>query len=52
MQVIPLPAIGSPQDTSRIFDVSINPLVRLRTIEAGEFEGLLVIWLTVSIIKM
>lgn len=44
MQVNPLPTIESPQDTSRIFDVSIDPLVRLRTIEAGEFEDIVCQW--------
>ncbi len=44
MDVIPLPAIEAPRDTSRIFDVSINPLDRLRTIEAGEFEDIVCQW--------
>ncbi|GAE02573.1 hypothetical protein CBO05C_2263 [Clostridium botulinum B str. Osaka05] len=44
MNVNPLPNIEPPQDTSRIFDVSIDPLVRLRTIEAGEFEDIVCQW--------
>ena len=44
MNVIPLPTNQPIQDTSRIFDVSINPLDRLRTIEAGEFEDIACQW--------
>lgn len=44
MNVIPLPHIEPPKDTSRIFDLSIDPLVRLRTIEAGEFEDIACQW--------
>lgn len=44
MNVIALPNIEPPQDTSRIFDVSIDPLVRLRTIDAGEFEDIACQW--------
>lgn len=44
MDIIPLPSIKPPQDTSRIFDVSIKPLVRLRNVEAGEFEDIVSEW--------
>ncbi|QEH69965.1 ABC-three component system protein [Cellulosilyticum sp. WCF-2] len=44
MDVIPLPNNEVPRDTSRIFDLSIDPLVRLRTIEAGEFEDIVCQW--------
>jgi hypothetical protein len=44
LNVIPLPNIEPPKDTSRIFDVSIDPLVRLRIIESGEFEDIVCQW--------
>lgn len=44
MNSIPLPPVEPPQDTSRIFDVSINPIDRLRTIEAGAFEDIVCQW--------
>lgn len=44
MNVIPLPHIGPPKDTSRTFDLSIDPLVRLRSIEDGEFEDIACQW--------
>ncbi|MDD3404617.1 MAG: restriction endonuclease [Hespellia sp.] len=44
MNTIPLPSVEAPQDTSRIFDVSIKPLDRLRTIESGEFEDIVCQW--------
>lgn len=44
MNIIPLPTVEPPKDTSRIFDVSINPLDRLRTIDAGEFEDIVCQW--------
>lgn len=44
MNVIPLPHIGPPKDTSRIFDLSIDPLIRLRSIEDGEFEDITCQW--------
>lgn len=44
MNVIPLPTTEPPKDTSRIFDLSIDPLVRLRSIDAGEFEDIVCQW--------
>lgn len=44
MKVIPLPIIELPKDSSRIFDLTIDPLVRLRTFESGEFEDIACQW--------
>lgn len=44
MKIIPLSVNNNPKDISRIFDSSIDPLVRLRTIEAGEFEDIACEW--------
>ena len=44
MNTTPLPNIGPPKDTSRIFDTTIDPLVRLKTISAEEFENIECEW--------
>lgn len=44
MNVIPLPINETPKDASRIFDLTIDPIVRLRTIESGEFEDIACEW--------
>ncbi|OPD38849.1 hypothetical protein AL714_00335 [Clostridium botulinum] len=44
MNVIPLLLNENPKDTSRIFDLTIDPIVRLRTIESGEFEDIACEW--------
>lgn len=44
MNTTPLPNIAPPQDTSRIFDTTIDPLVRLKTISAEEFENIVCEW--------
>lgn len=44
MNVIPLLISEAPKDTNRIFDLTIDPLVRLRTIESGEFEDITSEW--------
>lgn len=44
MKVIPLIVSETPRDTSRIFDTTIAPIVRLRTIESGEFEDIACEW--------
>ena len=44
MKTIPLSVDNNPKDVSRIFDSTIDPLVRLRTIEAGEFEDIASEW--------
>lgn len=44
MNVIPLLVNENPKDMSRIFDLTIDPIVRLRTIESGEFEDIACEW--------
>jgi hypothetical protein len=44
MKTFPFPSPSASKDTSRIFDTTIDPLVRLRTIEAGEFEDIACEW--------
>ncbi|MFF2093330.1 ABC-three component system protein [Paenibacillus sp. NPDC058174] len=44
METIPVAPPRASIDTSRIFDTSIDPLVRLRIIEAGEFEDIVCEW--------
>ncbi len=44
MKVEPLPNLEPPKDSSRIWDLTIDPLVRLSTIEAGEFEVIACEW--------
>ena len=44
METIPVAPPRASIDTSRIFDNSIDPLVRLRIIEAGEFEDIVCEW--------
>ncbi|KAF6583125.1 ABC-three component system protein [Paenibacillus sp. EKM211P] len=44
MKTNPVPMLEIPNNTSRIFDTTIDPLVRLRTIEAGEFEDIACEW--------
>lgn len=44
MHTTPLPNVAPPQDTSRIFDTTIDPLVRLKTISAEEFENIVCEW--------
>lgn len=44
MEIIPIQTPEVPKDTSRIFDTTIDPLVRLRTIESGEFEDIACEW--------
>lgn len=44
MNTIPLPTIAPPQNTSRIFDTSIDPLNRLKIISAEEFENIVCEW--------
>ena len=44
MNTEPLPNIAPPQDTSRIFDTTVDPLVRLKTISAEEFENIVCEW--------
>lgn len=44
MNVVPITVPQSSRDTSRIFDNTIDPLVRMRTIEAGEFEDIACEW--------
>lgn len=44
MKTVPIPTTEIPKDTSLIFDTTIDPLVRLRTIETGEFEDIVCEW--------
>lgn len=44
MKIVPIPTPEITKDTSRIFDTTIDPLVRLRTIESGEFEDIVCEW--------
>lgn len=44
MNIIPLPVNETPKDISRIFDSTIDSIVRLRTIESGEFEDIACEW--------
>ena len=44
MDTVPIPEPKVPKDTSRIFDITTDPLVRLRIIEAGEFEDIACEW--------
>jgi len=44
MKIIQLPVNETPKDASRIFDSTIDPIVRMRTIESGEFEDIACEW--------
>ncbi|KTD85683.1 ABC-three component system protein [Paenibacillus etheri] len=44
METFPVSVPDKLRDTSRIFDTTIDPLVRLRIIEAGEFEDIACEW--------
>lgn len=46
LNIVPLPKCEVPKEVGRIFDVSIDPLVRLRSVESGEFEDIVCQWAT------
>ena len=44
MEIVPISVPDVPQNINRIFDITINPLVRLKNVSAGEFEDIVCQW--------